>query len=223
MFREAYAVDSLARSIELNQILLSEKRILQNLEAVKNILNRLIVVARKNGQLGDFELQVGQTINEGDRITEIYNLANPIILAEVDELYINTVRKGISGNVSFSGREFEIKVHRVIPTITSGRFQIEVSFTGKNPKNLRIGQTARLQLYLSKSKNRVVIPIGQFYNSTGGNWVFKIEDDQAVKTQIQLGDKNGAYHEVLKGLSIGEQIIVSSYDRFKKYDKIKIK
>lgn len=223
LFREAYTVDSLARSIELNQILLSEKRILQNLEAVKGILNRLIVVANQNGRLGDFEIQVGQTINEGDRIGEIYNLSNPIITAQVDELYINTIRKGISGSVFLNGNEFEVEVDRVIPTINSGRFQIEMLFTNNKPESLRIGQTARVQLYLSKSKNSIVIPVGQFYNSTGGNWIFKVDHNEAVKTEIQLGDKNAAYHEVIKGLSIGEQIIVSSYDRFKKYDKIKIK
>lgn len=223
LFREAYTADSMARRIELNQILLSEKRILQNLEAVKAILNRLVIIANQNGRLGDFEIQVGQTINEGDRVGEIYNLDNPIISAQVDELYINTIQKGLPGTTTINGKDFDIEIDRIIPSITSGSFEIEVAFKNKRPENLRIGQTARVQLFLSESKNSIVIPIGQFYNSTGGNWVFKIVNDEAIKTDIQLGDKNATYHEVLAGLSVGEQIIVSNYDRFKKYDKIKIK
>ncbi|SFR51457.1 HlyD family secretion protein [Robiginitalea myxolifaciens] len=222
LFKEAYNADSRARSIELGQIRLSEKRIEQNLEAVNQILNRLIVQAQQDGRLGDFEIQLGQTINEGDRIGEIYEMAQPIILAQVDELYINSIETGTQGTATINGSDYSINVQRIIPTITSGNFQIELSFVDAIPENLRKGQTSRVQLFLSEAQNSTVLPVGQFYNSTGGNWVYKINNGEAVKTQIQLGNKNADYHEVLNGLAAGDRVIISSYDRYKEFEKIKI-
>jgi HlyD family secretion protein len=59
----------------------------------------------------------------------------------------------------------------------------------------------------------VLIPNGNFFNDTGGNWVFVVDKsgNGATKRQVQLGRRNADFIEVLSGLSPGERVITSSY------------
>ena len=61
-----------------------------------------------------------------------------------------------------------------------------------------------------------MLATGGFFQSTGGNWVFVLDDSegQAVRRNIRLGRKNSENYEVIDGLSPGEKVVTSSYDNF---------
>ena len=63
---------------------------------------------------------------------------------------------------------------------------------------------------------------GQFFQSTGGSWVFVVKDGQAQKRNVKIGRKNYQYYEIMEGLQKGEEVITSSYDQFNQYDVIDI-
>ena len=53
---------------------------------------------------------------------------------------------------------------------------------------------------------------GGFYQQTGGNWIFKVNENGslAYKVDIQLGNQNTDYYEVLSGLQAGDKVVTSS-------------
>ena len=71
----------------------------------------------------------------------------------------------------------------------------------------------------------VMLARGGFYQKTGGNWVYVVNDDgsEAVKRDIRLGRQNTQVFEVLEGLQPGEQVITSSYDNYGDIDKLILK
>ena len=93
------------------------------------------------------------------------------------------------------------------------------------PPTIRIGQTSRIKLELGESKQAILIPRGGFYQSTGGQWVFVVDETGqfAYRRNISIGRQNPRYYEVLSGLQPGEQVIVSSYDNFGDVDKLILK
>jgi len=100
-----------------------------------------------------------------------------------------------------------------------------MEFTGDIPPQIKIGQTSRIKLELGESKEALLIPRGGFYQSTGGQWVFVIDESEgfAYKRDISIGRQNPRYYEVLAGLEVGEKVIVSSYDNFGNVDKLILK
>ena len=60
----------------------------------------------------------------------------------------------------------------------------------------------------------ILVPKGGFFQETGGNWIYVVQGDEAVRRPIQLGRQNPQYFEVLDGLTPGEMVITSSYDLF---------
>jgi HlyD family secretion protein len=61
-----------------------------------------------------------------------------------------------------------------------------------------------------------LLPRGGFYQKTGGQWVYVLDDsgERASKRDIRLGMQNPQMFEVLEGLQPGERVITSSYESF---------
>jgi HlyD family secretion protein len=91
-----------------------------------------------------------------------------------------------------------------------------MEFTGKAPKGIRRGQTLQIRLALSDERQAILLPKGGFYQQTGGNWIFKVADNgkNAYKVDIQLGNQNPDYYEVLQGLKPGDKVVTSSYENY---------
>jgi len=71
-------------------------------------------------------------------------------------------------------------------------------------------------LALSDEKQAILVPKGGFFQETGGNWIFKLNEDGSIayKVPIRLGSQNTKYYEVLEGLNPGEKVITSGYDSY---------
>jgi HlyD family secretion protein len=100
-----------------------------------------------------------------------------------------------------------------------------MQFDGVVPKGIRRGQTLQIQLALSEEKQALRLPRGGFYEKTGGNWIFKVSSDgtTAYKTDIQLGNQNPDYYEVLQGLKAGDKVITSSYENYGNMQELVLK
>ena len=87
---------------------------------------------------------------------------------------------------------------------------------GREGAMLRPGLTLRLKIELGQSERRLIVPRGNFYAQTGGQWVMRVDKSghRAHRVPIRLGRQNVEHYEVLDGLRSGDRIIISGYDRF---------
>ena len=95
-------------------------------------------------------------------------------------------------------------------------------FVDGQPQGIRRGQTLHIRLELGELTNAITVARGGFYQTTGGQWIFVLNQNEteAVKRNIKLGRQNSQVFEVLEGLKKGEKVITSSYDNFGDVDKI---
>jgi len=223
LLQQSYATDSLARLMQLQQIDETEDRILNNLAAVRLILDRLYVTALAPGRLSDFTVQVGQALSSSDRLGEVYSLENPIIDADIDEFYLDKVSLGQEGVAFINGDTLPLRVEKIYPTVEEGRFQVAMGLVENSSQDLKLvkGQSFRIRLFFGEPTETTLLVSGNFYNATGGNWVYLVQGNQAVRRYIELGRKNPRYYEVLEGLTPGDRVITSAYDNFKDYETIK--
>jgi len=213
---ESYRRDSIQTITQARQLDNSEDRMYQNLEAVQQILENLTVTAPASGQLSTIELNQGQSISAGERIGQIDNLDDYKVRVNIDEFHLSRIVPGLEGSFPFDGEDHELVITKIYPVITNGQFEVDMEFTGEAPDGLRRGQTVRIRLELGESAQAVRLPRGGFYQTTGGNWVFLLNEDEtrAVRHDIRLGRQNPEYFEVLSGLEPGDKVITSSYDTF---------
>lgn len=213
---ESFKQDSIKATRQLTQIDESLDRMQQSLDAVQRILDRLIVTAPISGQLSTTELNPGQSISRGERIGQVDILDSFKVRVGIDEYHLSRITKGLKGSFNFAGKTYDLEITKVYPVVENGQFQVDMEFLNEPPSGLTRGQTLRIRLELGESSDAVLLARGGFYQTSGGNWVFKVTEngDRAVKQDIRLGRQNPEYFEVLSGLQPGDKVITSSYDTF---------
>jgi len=217
--------DSLIRVTSMQTLENDLGKMRQMLQLVRERLDNLMVKAPIDGQLGMLEAEVGQRINEGQRIGQINVLDNFKIKALIDEHYVDRVKRELPATLERNGVNYNLYVRKVYPEVRNGQFEIDLVFTGNTPDNIRTGQTYHIKLELGESSKSVLLPRGGFFQSTGGQWIFVVTPDgrEAVKHSIRIGKQNPQYYEVLEGLNPGERVITSGYELFGNNDKIILK
>jgi len=213
---ESYQKDSLQMQTQLVQLNNSEERMWQSLEGVQQILNNLVVTAPIEGQLSTVELNQGQSVSQGERLGQIDQLDGFKIRVDIDEFYLSRVTAGLQGSFPFAGNRYDLIITRVFPVIQDGRFQVDMDFTGDIPEGIRRGQSVRVRLELGDATEAVLLARGGFYQQTGGNWIYRLDEngERAYRQPIRLGRGNTQFFEVLEGLNPGDKVITSGYDAF---------
>lgn len=200
-------------------------RMHKTLSMVYERLDHLNVRAPADGQLGFLDAEIGQNIAQGQRIGQINVLTDFKIEADIDEHYIDRVKRDLSAILERNGNEYGLRLRKVYPEVRNGRFRVDLVFTGEKPETIRAGQSYNIRLQLGESNDALLLPKGGFFQSTGGQWVFVVSPngEEAIRRNVRLGKQNSRYYEVLEGLQPGEQVITSNYDSFGDAERIVLK
>ncbi len=225
LYVERERQDSIFRTVNVETIKKDLENMRNNLNMVKQRVENLNVRATVDGQLGILNAEIGQSINKGENMGQINVLTSYKVTAQIDEHYIDRVKAQLNATLDRQNSKFDLTVRRVFPEVRNGTFKIEMIFRDSMPDNIRTGQTYYISLQLGQPKRSVLVPIGGFFQETGGQWIFVLDPTEsfATKRNISIGRKNPKYYEVLEGLKPGEKVIVSGYETFGKNEKLILK
>ena len=217
--------DSLLNRIQTDLIRNDLTREEKRFERSRERLEKLIVRAPVDGQLSFVSAIPGERVNTGTNIGEMKVIDQIKINTRVSEYYIDRIVVGLPAAVSYQGERYLLKVTKINPEIRDRQFEVDLVFTGRMPENTRIGKNFRIQIELEQPEEAIVIPKGNFYQSTGGQWIFKLNPsgDKAVKVPISIGRQNPRQYEVLGGLNPGDRVLVTGYDNFGDAEEIVLK
>ncbi len=213
ILRQSVRQSEALQTSQLAQLRSASSSLASSMGIARSNLGQLNIRAPVTGQLSGFEIQLGQSLQQGERIGQIDSAGEDKLQADVDEFYLGRVKLGQSASADINGKTYRLKVAKVYPQVRNGQFQIDLVFDGSEPTGVQRGQTIQAKLTLGDSSRAVLIPNGTFFNDTGGNWVFVVDGsgNGATRRQVQLGRKNSDFIEVLGGLKPGERVITSSY------------
>jgi len=222
----SYRADSLRQRIQIDQMEEAVSRMDENFVLINQRLDNLTLRAPRAGQLSQLNAELGELKNSGFRFGQIDILDGVKVRAGIDEFHISRVKRGqrvITNPIA--GQEYEMVVRRVYPEVILSRFEVDLVFVGEEPPTIRRGQTVRFRLEMSDPADAVVVPLGGFFQTTGGNWIYVVDasGEFAEKRPIRLGRKNPDVYEVLEGLQPGESVVTSSYDTFNEADRLVFK
>ncbi len=225
LYMERMKTDSIFRSVNIQTMQNDLLNMRKNLALVRDRVKNLNVTAPVDGQLGLLTPEIGQQINRGENMGQLNVLTSYKVTAQIDEHYIDRVKTQLDGTLERQSNKFNLTVRRVYPEVRNGTFKIDMIFRDTMPDNIRTGQTYYISLQLGQPKVSVLVPIGGFFQETGGQWIFVLDPSEtfATKRNISIGRKNPKYYEVLEGLKPGEKVIVSGYETFGKNEKLILK
>lgn len=189
-----------------------EKKYLRSKERLEN----LVVRAPIDGQLSFLSVIPGERVNAGTNIGEQKDMTNMKIVGNISEYYIDRISLGLPASITYKDEKYDMVISKTNPEVKDRNFEIDLLFAGKVPDNIRIGKTYRIQIEMGQPEKALVISKGNFYQSTGGQWIFKLNknEDKATRVNLTIGRQNPLQYEILNGLEDGDKVIISGYDNF---------
>lgn len=195
-------------------------------EIERRKLDDLNVKAPVEGRLSSLvNVEIGGQVGRNAGIGYIRDLSSLKIITKIDEHYSRRVSQNLKATCTVGENVYGLYVDKVSLEVIEGSFETELLFSDKMPDMIRVGQTYHIKLQLGESNVGILIPRGGFFQSTGGQWIFVVDQsgEFARKRNIRIGRQNSEYYEVLEGLKPGEKVIVSSYDIYGDADVLVLK
>ncbi|UNC92329.1 efflux RND transporter periplasmic adaptor subunit [Candidatus Contubernalis alkaliaceticus] len=143
-----------------------------------------------------------------------------VILTEIDTMYVQAALPEGAVNRVFPG----LKVSVFVPAVREEPFEGEVeevmSFTPDGSRSypvkvvldnnqglLKGGMYARMEIPVEQREEAILIPLEALLLEEGADSVFVVDNNKAVKKQVQLGLRDETRVEILEGLSSGDRVI----------------
>ena len=217
--------DSIYRTVQMDQMEDNLQNMRKNVVLVRQRKDKLEIRSAIDGELGLLDVELGQSIQPGQKIGQLNDLSDYKVQASIDEHYIDRVRPGLSATFTRGDKQYQLQVRKVYPEVRDGKFRCDFIFKGARPENIRSGQTYYIDLELGQPEQAIIIPRGTFFQTTGGQWIFVLDKSgsKAYRRNIRVGRQNPQYYEILEGLEPGERVVTSGYEAFKDNEVLVIK
>ena len=219
--RQDSAMTIIRKDLLRNERERGQKKFLRSLDRLEG----LVVRAPIDGQLSYVNATPGQQVSSNSNIAEIKVLDQFKIHTQLSEYYIDRITTGLPATVNYQGKKYPLKITKVVPEVKDRMFDVDLVFTGEMPENVRVGKSFRVQIELGQPEDALVMPRGNFYQATGGQWIYKVNasKDKAVRMPLTIGRQNPQQYEITEGLQAGDLVIVTGYDTFGEAEELILK
>ena len=205
-----------ATTVLRRQMIVADREAAQRrLQNAQRRTEGLVVRAPCDGQLGHISLIIGQQVSAGSKIGELKIMDQYKVSTQLNEYYVERIHAGLPATIVQKQDTFPLRISRVVPEVKERKFAVDLLFNGATPDNIRLGKSYRVKVELGQPEPAVVIPRGDFYQKSSGEWIFLLDGETGIarRVPIEVGRQNPEQFEVLKGLKPGDRVITSGYDR----------
>ena len=225
MLLEQLRHDSLMNVIQISLMENDIRREERRFERSRQRLDDLAVRAPIAGQLSFVSVIAGERVSAGSSIGELKVVDRFKLNTRISEHYVDRVTIGLPATIVQQNRNYPLRISKINPEVKERQFAVDLVLPDEIPENMRIGKNYRIQIELGQPEDAIVIPKGSFFQVTGGQWIFRLNEagDKATKVNISIGRQNPQQYEILSGLKPGDKVIVSGYDNFGDAEEIVIR
>ena len=222
--RQQYANEVRAKHADLRMQQLQNDIFEKGLNEQQRTLTDAAIRSPRRATLTYIISDIGATIAAGQKVAIVSDLSHFKAECEISDTYSDRVLVG--GRVLLRiGKE---RLPATIATVTPLSQGGAVTFTvmPQDPSHPRLRSGLKTEVYVITSIRDDVLRIrnGSFYAGPGKYTLFIFKDNQTlVPREVQLGECNYDYIEVLSGLSEGEQLVVSDMAKYKRREKLRVR
>jgi len=214
---------SMKAQMDVQQSLVDQARAL--LKLTQQQQDELKVRAGLDGMLQLVPVEVGQQVAPGTNLARVANPSRLKAEIKIAETQAKDIQLGQKAEVDTRNGIVQGRVARIDPSVQNGTRTVDVTLTGDLPKgavpDLSVDGTIELErlndvLFMGRPA------FGQDQSVVG---LFKIGEDgvNAERVQVKLGRSSVNTIEVLSGLKVGDQVILSDMSAYDAYDRIRLK
>jgi HlyD family secretion protein len=167
--------------------------------------------------------QIGSKVPEGAQLAIVSDLAHYKVDAEISDSYGNKVFSGDKVVIKIANKELTGSVGNIVPSVKNSIINFTVLLDDNANGLLRSGLKVDVYVISAIQENALRIANRSYYTGAGEYDLWVVQDNEAQKRKVELGESSYNYVEVKKGLSEGETVITSDMNRYSDKNKLKFK
>ena len=176
------------------------------------------------GVLQVVPVEVGQRVTPGTTLARVARPENLKAELRIPEVQAKDLVRGLRASIDTRNGIIPGRVIRVAPSAQEGSVIVDVALEGALPKgarpNLQVDGTIELQRLAD------VLFVGRptFGQQNSKVEMFKVVDDgkAAVRVPVQIGVMSVSSAQILNGLNVGDEVVLSDMSQFDGYDKVRL-
>lgn len=193
------------------------KKLFENIgNGTSNNARAIFLKSPINGTLSNFTFAIGATVNANETLFTVTNLSKVYVEAQVFDKDADKVNTGGNFMVECATTDVhktaEVKLLAPAQSINPTNQTQRVIFEMENPDNeFKIGEFVNVQVFAAKPIKEIALPNSAISEINGRPVVFiKDSAEQYSVSYVSIGQNNGSYTVIQKGVEEGERVVVNA-------------
>ncbi len=176
-------------------------------------LSKTTLHAPFSGTIGLRQVSVGDYVKEGQDLVNLESLDPLKVDFRVPELALSQVKDGQTLQITLDAlpdKAYDGRVFAINPLIdANGRSIVIRAQVPNRDGKLRPGMFARVRLFISGSKDTIVVPEEALFPVGDDKFVYKVVDGKAARQKIEIGQRRDGKVEVVNGLGVDDVVVTA--------------
>jgi HlyD family secretion protein len=209
--------------------LAAEKARLDQLVATRELRQRqadaLHVRAGIDGILQQVPVEEGQQVAAGANLARVARPGELMAELRIAETQAKDVALGQPVKVDTRNGVVDGKVLRVDPAVQNGTVQVDVELEGKLPSGARPDLSVDGTIEIERLPDVLYVGRPAFGQSDSEVRLFKLDSggDVASRVPVMLGKSSVNLIEIVKGLNVGDKVILSDTSAYDQNDRVRLR
>ncbi|HEY1900480.1 MAG TPA: HlyD family efflux transporter periplasmic adaptor subunit [Steroidobacteraceae bacterium] len=172
-----------------------------------------------DGRVGQVQVAERASVAKDAPLLTVIDLSQLEVEIKVPESLARDLQPGMSATLEGDGRQWQATLSGVSPEVVAGEVTARLRFTGTQPVGLRQSQRLAVRILIDKRDNVLTVERGSFVDQDAG-FAYVVRDGVAQRLPVRLGAQSVQKVEILNGLNIGDEVVVSGSDAFNGADRV---
>jgi multidrug resistance efflux pump len=194
-------------------------------ELKKSQMDQLRVRPGIDGVLQELDVEVGQKVTQGTVLARVAQPKNLKAALKIAETQAKDIQIGQKATIDTHNGVISGHVMRIDPSVVNGTRTVDVKLDGALPQGAVPDLSVEGTVEIERLTNVLYVgrPVHGEANSIVG--LFKLDDDgkEAVRVRVDLGHTSVNSVEIIKGLNVGDTVILSDMSAWDNFDRVQLK
>jgi HlyD family secretion protein len=218
--------NSIQAQLAVQEATIEQKKALYDLYSSQ--LQEMHVRAGIDGMFQELDVDVGQRVVQGTPLAKVTQPTHLKAQLKIAETQARDVEIGQKAEVDTHNGIISGQVERKDPSVVNGTVTVDVKLEGQLPQGAVPDLSVEGTIIIDSLQNVLYVgrPVHGEENSTIS--LFKVvgpwsDATEADRVQVQIGKTSVNYVEILKGLQVGDSVILSDMSAYDNYDRVELK
>jgi HlyD family secretion protein len=181
---------------------------------LKRQVDGLNVKSPVDGQVGQVQVADRASVAKDAPLLTVVDLSALEVEIKVTESLARDLRPGMKADLEGGGHRWTGVVSGVSPEVVAGQVTARLRFGEEKPAGLRQSQRLSVRIFIDRRDNVLMVDRGSFVDQEGGGFAYLVHGNVAERRPVQLGAASISKVEILEGLAVGDEIVISGTDAF---------